>query len=57
MTDVLWLIFLSKPTGIYEIIPGFAVSMIAAVVVTLLDKKPSEEITAIFDAATTPIED
>jgi sodium/proline symporter len=57
VTDVLWLIFLSKPTGIYEIIPGFAVSMIAAVVVTLLDKKPSEGITAIFDAATTPIED
>jgi hypothetical protein len=57
LTDILWLVFLSETTGIYEIIPGFAVSMIAAVVVTPLDKKPSEEITAIFDAATTPIED
>ena len=52
VVDVLWLAFLSGPTGIYELIPGFAVSMIVAVVVTLLDKKPSAEVTAIFDAAT-----
>jgi len=54
VTDVLWLIFLSKPTGIYELIPGFAVSMLAAIIVTLLDKKPSDEVTAIFDTATAP---
>ena len=52
VTDLLWLIFLSAPTGIYELIPGFAVSMAVAVVVTLLDRKPSDEITAIFDEAT-----
>lgn len=57
VTDVLWLIFLSGPTGIYEIIPGFAVSMIAAVVVTLIDKEPSKEITDIFDKATAPTEE
>ena len=57
VTDILWLIFLSGPTGIYEIIPGFAISLIAAVVATLLDKEPSKEITDIFDAATAPIED
>ena len=57
LTDILWLIFLSGPTGIYEIIPGFAVSFIAAVAATLLDKEPSKEITDIFDAATAPIED
>ena len=51
LTDVLWLIFLSGPTGIYEIIPGFIVSMLVAVIVTLIDKAPSEEITAIFDKA------
>ena len=51
VTDLLWLIFLTGRTGIYELIPGFAVSMIAAVAVTLLDKKPSDEVTAIFDAA------
>ena len=52
VTDVLWLIFLSGPTGIYEIIPGFIVSMIVAVVVTLIDKAPSAEVTEIFDTAT-----
>ncbi|MBR2388556.1 MAG: sodium/proline symporter PutP [Clostridia bacterium] len=52
LVDVLWLAFLSGPTGIYELIPGFAASMVVAVVVTLLDKKPSEKITAIFDEAT-----
>ncbi|MBO5786959.1 MAG: sodium/proline symporter PutP [Clostridia bacterium] len=52
LTDVLWFIFLSGSTGIYELIPGFAVGMIAAVVATLIDKKPSEEVTAIFDKAT-----
>ena len=57
VTDILWLIFLSGPTGLYEIIPGFAISFIAAVVATLLDKEPSKEITDIFDAATAPIED
>ena len=57
LTDILWLIFLSGPTGIYEIIPGFAVSMLAAVIVTLIDKEPSKEVTDIFDAATAPCED
>lgn len=57
LTDVLWFVFLSSSTGIYELIPGFAVGMIASVVVTLLDKKPSEEVVAIFDEATAPIEE
>ncbi len=57
LVDVLWLIYLSGPTGIYELIPGFAVSMLVAIVVTLIDKKPSEEITAIFDRATANTED
>ncbi len=57
VTDVLWLIFLSSSTGIYEIIPGFIVGLIAAVVATLIDKKPSQEVVAIFDEATAPCED
>jgi sodium/proline symporter len=57
LVDVLWLAFLSGPTGIYELIPGFAVGMVVAIVVTLLDKKPSEQITAIFDEATAKTED
>lgn len=51
LVDVLWLAFLTGRTGIYELIPGFAVSMVVSIVVTLLDKAPSEEITNIFDAA------
>ncbi len=57
LTDVLWLCFLSGPTGIYEIIPGFAVSMLAAIVVTLIDKAPAKEVTDIFDSATAPVND
>lgn len=57
VTDVLWLIFLSGPTGIYEIIPGFAVSAITAVITTLIDKEPSTEITDIYDKATAPMAD
>ena len=51
IVDVLWLAFMSS-TGIYEIIPGFAAGLAAAVVVTLLDKEPSEAIKAVFDKAT-----
>ena len=64
LTDIIWLALFTTSlngmfgfntciynTGIYEIIPGFAVSMIVAVITTLLDKAPSEEVTAIFDKA------
>ena len=46
--DILWLVFL-KDLGIYEIIPGFLLGLVAAVVVTLLTKAPSDQVTAIFD--------
>ncbi|MDN5511967.1 sodium/proline symporter PutP [Acinetobacter sp.] len=36
-------------TGVYEIIPGFICSMFAIVVVSLMGKAPSEEVTARFD--------
>ncbi|MDO5435674.1 MAG: sodium/proline symporter PutP [Clostridia bacterium] len=48
--DIIWLAFLSN-TGLYEIIPGFAAGMIAAVITTLLSKKPSAEVTALYDSA------
>ena len=51
VVDVLWLAFMSH-TGIYEIIPGFACSLIAAVVFTLIDKAPGAEVQTIFDKAT-----
>ena len=67
LTDVVWLVLFSGVSGvfdpiitslgIYEIIPGFIVSAIAAVVTTLLDKEPSKEVTDVFDAATAPTEE
>lgn len=48
--DILWLCFLSS-TGVYEIVPGFAAGLIAAVAVSLLGKKPSAQVEALFDRA------
>ena len=59
VVDMVWLWLpvsggatLGALTGIYEIIPGFIIGAIAAVVVTLIDKKPSAEVEAIFATAT-----
>ena len=49
--DGLWLAFLSGSTGIYEIVPGFLVSFVIAVIVTKLTAEPTKEVTAIFDQA------
>ena len=51
LTDVLWYLFLSGPTGVYELLPGFAVGMLVCVIVSLLDKAPGKEVTDIFDRA------
>ena len=50
VVDIAWLAFLGS-TGIYEIIPGFIASTVAAVVVTLLTKKPGAEVEALYDKA------
>ena len=50
IVDVCWLALMSH-TGIYEIIPGFFCSLVAAVVFTLVDKEPGKEVQAIFDKA------
>ncbi len=50
VVDIGWLALLSS-TGIYEIIPGFIASVIAAVIVTLLTAKPSAEVEELFDKA------
>lgn len=52
VVDVVWLLTLSAKTGIYEIVPGFIAGLIACVVVTLIDKAPSKEVTDIFEKAT-----
>ena len=48
--DILWLVCLSS-TGIYEIVPGFAAGLLAAVVVSLCGKKPGRDVAALFDRA------
>ncbi len=46
--DILWLIFLND-FGLYEIIPGVICGFAAAVIVSLLTKAPSDEVTALYD--------
>ena len=57
--DMLWLWLpvvagktLTALTGVYEIIPGFILGGIVAIIVTLIDKTPSDEALAIFKKAT-----
>ena len=38
--------------ALYEIVPGFIASLVAAIVITLIDKKPNAEVEALFDQAT-----
>ncbi len=59
VVDMVWLWLpvaggatLTALTGIYEIIPGFILGAIAAIVITLIDKKPSQEVLAIYERAT-----
>jgi len=56
LADILWLALL-KGTGLYEIIPGFIVGLIAAVVVSLITPTPDAQVEALFDRATSPQED
>ena len=52
VVDGLWLAFLTGPTGVYEIVPGFIAGMLAAVIVTLSTAAPGEEVERIFTTAT-----
>ncbi len=59
VVDMLWLWLpvsegasLTSITGIYEIIPGFLIGALVAVVVTLIDKAPAKEVVEIFEKAT-----
>lgn len=53
IVDILWLVLLSG-TGIYEIVPGFLCSLIAAVVVSLVGPAPGRKVIALFDRARMP---
>jgi sodium/proline symporter len=56
LADILWLAFL-KGTGLYEIIPGFVIGLVAAIVVSLLTPAPDANVQALFDRATSPAGD
>jgi sodium/proline symporter len=45
---VIWLAAFSG-TGLYEIIPGFIIGLITAIIVTVCGKKPSTEVEALYD--------
>ena len=47
VVDVGWLLLLSS-TGIYEISPGFAASLLAAVIASLCTKKPDADVEALY---------
>ncbi|MBO4433470.1 MAG: sodium/proline symporter, partial [Clostridia bacterium] len=51
VVDVCWLVWLGS-TGIYELFPGFVAGLVACFVVSLIDKKPSDEVIALFERAT-----
>ena len=50
VVDCLYLAFCSK-TGIYELVPGFFVGLIAAIAIALATPAPSEELNKLFDDA------
>lgn len=57
VVDVGWLILFKTDaaviynTGVYEILPGFVFGMLLAVIVTLITKKPSDEVEKLYDRA------
>ena len=50
LVDILWMTCCSE-FGIYEIIPGFFVGLIAAIVATVATKAPDKELNKLFDDA------
>ena len=51
VTVILWILLLSKPTGIYELLPGFLVGFAGVLIGSLADRKPSAEVVELFDRA------
>ncbi len=51
LTVVLWISFLSGPTGLYELFPGFIVGMLACIIGSILDKKGVEPAQKMYEEA------
>ncbi len=56
LVDVLWLTYMGA-TGIYEIVPGFIAGLIVSLVVSLIDKKPNQEVLDVYARGTAVDED
>ena len=55
VVDLGWLLAgLTASTGVFEIVPGFFASLIAAVLVAKFTESPNAEALEIFDKATSP---
>lgn len=50
LVDILWLLFFAS-SGIYEILPGFIASLLAAVAVSLATPAPGKEVEELFERA------
>jgi sodium/proline symporter len=58
--DIAWLVLFTSTvteavitnTGVYEILPGFTLGFVVAVIVTLCTKAPDEKVMAIYETAT-----
>ena len=57
IVDVIWYNFFAASTGIYELFPGFIAGMACAVIMTLIDKEPNEEVGKLFDRAMSDIDE
>lgn len=55
-TVLLWKQFFAY-TGVYEILPGFIISSLAIILVSLMDKEPAAEIVKDFDVAQAHLKD
>lgn len=56
VVDIFWFMTMSH-TGIYEIIPGFFASLVAAVLVSLVGPEPEDEVKALYDKADSYVEE
>lgn len=53
VVDIVWFTTsIGATTGIYELLPGFIVALVVCVVVSLITKAPSQDVMAIYEAAT-----
>ena len=50
IVDIFWLMCLSG-TGVYEIVPGFVIGGLAAIIVTKMTPEPEKKVTDIYDKA------